>query len=316
MAEIHFQEIDESLLKALGEAQEKRDERAVIDLLSVPSELFCDALEIILGLSASVSDGASVAFAYLDKVLYARVFDGERYLFPLPFMLTEDASSVEACINIASYATREMLPLIITDVPREELEFVCSVFPHVDAFAYEDDDDCFFVKINNECDMLDFVPSVELDGIVLDEILESDKEKYAELCRDRELNKYWGYDADVDNPSADADFYLKVVRREFADGVALTLAIRESGEFVGEATVYGFDFMGRASIAVRVLRGCHSRGIGSKATKALIKLAEQIGVSELTAEILNENENSIKMTSRFMKLQKRTESKTFFTLSL
>ena len=271
-------------------------------------------MEIILGLYGEAGD--TVAFAYLDDVLYARIFDGEKYLFVLPFMLSENADAQGACINLASYTTREMLPLIITDVPREELEFICSVFNHVDAYSYEDDDDSFYLKVNNECDMLSDFPSIELDGITLDAITENDKVRYAELCRDRDLNKFWGYDVDVDNPDGDADFYLDTVRRELDEGVAITLAVREGGVLVGEATVYGFDYRGAASIAVRVLKGLHSRGIGSRATKALIALAGRIGLSELRAEILNENENSIKMTSKYMKLIKRTESKTYFTLSV
>ena len=231
-------------------------------------------------------------------------------------MLTDGADAITACENLATYATREMIPLIITDVPRDELEFLCSVFPHVDACAYVEDDDCFFVKVNNECDMLSDVPSIELDGITLDEIFEEDEERYAELCRDRDLNKYWGYDVDEDNPEGKSDFYLDVVRREFSDGVAITLAIRLDGEFVGEATIYGFDYRGSASIAVRVLKGCHSKGIGSRATAALVSLAKEIGLITLKAEILNENENSIKMTSKFMEIEKRTKSKTYFTLSL
>lgn len=282
----------------------------------MPQELVADAMEIILGLSESLTDGMSAAFAYLDEVLYARIFDAEKYVFPLPFMLSEDADAEAACLNLACYAVREMLPLIITDVPREELEFICSIFPHVDAYTYEDDDDSFFLKINNECDMLSEVPSVELDGIRLDEIVDSDKERYASLCRDRDLNKHWGYDVDSDNPDGNADFYLKVARREFCDGIAITLAVREGGELVGEATVYGFDYRGAASVAVRVASDCHSRGIGSRATAALIKLAGDIGLSQLKAEILNENEHSIRMTSKFMELQKRTESKSYFALSL
>ncbi len=253
---------------------------------------------------------------YLEEVLYARIYDGERYLFPLPFMLTDDADAKSALINLAVYSVREMIPLIITDVPRDELDFLMSVFPHIDASAYEEDYDTFFVKVNNECDVLYEMPRIESDGIVLDEIGEADKEKYAELCRDRDLNRYWGYDVDVDNPYGDVDFYLATARREFEEGIALTLAIREGGEFVGEATVYGFDFRGGACIAVRVLPSCHSRGIGTRATKALISLAKEIGLSTLRAEILNENTASIKMTSKLMNFENTTESKTYFTLSL
>ena len=244
------------------------------------------------------------------------MYDGERYVFPLPFMLTEDADAEGACLNLAIYSRRELIPLIITDVPRDEIEFLCSVFPHIDAYTYEDDDDTFYIKVNNECDMLDDIPSTELDGITLDALRDEDRGRYAELCRDRSLNKYWGYDVDEDNPDGNADFYLDVARRELQDGVAIALAIREGGEFVGEATIYDFDYVGSAAIAVRVLPACHSRGIGSRATKALIKLSGEIGLKALRAEILKENENSIKMTSKYMKVAKRENGKVYFTLSL
>ena len=300
----------------MAEDEAPCDEEKITELLSVPSELSSDAVEIIFGLYEYVSDAEDIAFSYLDEVLYARIYDGERYLFPLPFILTDEADAEAALVNLAAYSVREMVPLIITDVPRDELEFVHSVFPHIDACAYEEDDDTFFVQVRSECDMLPDAPSIECDGITIDELTDADKEVYAELCRDRNLNKYWGYDVDEDNPNGDADFYLDVAKREMEEGIAVTLAIRENGEFVGEATVYGFDYRGGASIAVRVLPKCHSRGIGSRATKALILLAKAMELSTLRAEILNENEASIRMTSKLMTLEKVTESKTYFTLSL
>lgn len=279
-------------------------------------EFVDDAFEIICGISESMTDETDCAFAYLERVLYVRIYDGERYVFPLPFMLDADADAREACIRLAAYAIRELIPLIITDVPREELEFLCSVFPHVDAFTYEDDDDSFYVKVNNELDMLDGVPCIELDGITLDELTDSDKEKYVRLCQDRELNQYWGYDVDVDNPDKVIDYYLEVVRRESSFGVAMALAVREDGELVGEATIYDFNYLGSALIAVRVLPECHGRGIGSRATKALIELARQMGLKEVRAEVYAKNEKSIKMTSKYMNVVDHTESKVIFALSL
>ena len=288
----------------------------IAQLLGVPDEVCLDGGDIIRGLVEMMGEGMSVAFAYRDEVLYARIYDGERYVFPLPFMLTDSADARGACITLAAYSVREMVPLIITDVPREELEFICSVFPHVDAYTYEDDDDTFYLKVNNECDMLDCVPTAELDGVTLDELCESDRDRYAALCRDRELNRYWGYDVDVDNPAGDPDFYLATVRRELEDGVALTLAVREGGELVGEATVYGFDYLGSASIAVRVMRDCHGRGIGSRATASLIMLAREIGLSTVRAEILEDNTPSIRMTAKYMTRTKTENGKVYFTSEL
>ena len=108
----------------------------------------------------------SVAYAYCDAVLYVRIFDGERYVFPLPFMLTEDADLTAACKNLSIYARRELIPLIISDVPREELDVLTGLFRYLDASCYGDDEDTFFVKVNNECDECDVMPELELDGIL------------------------------------------------------------------------------------------------------------------------------------------------------
>jgi RimJ/RimL family protein N-acetyltransferase len=339
MAEIHFREVADILCEAFGEREESWTkiiqehkeaciesselceeylyEKAVISAIGVDEEYIEESKEIVEGLILSLADGMDLGFCYLDGVIYARIFDGERYLFPLPFLLTDDADAKGACINIAEYSVKYMIPLIITDVPRDELDFLRSVFPHIDGSSYDgEDDDTFYIKVNNECDLLDEIPTVELDGITLCPFTEDDRERYAELCRDRELNQYWGYDADEDNPDGDADFYLDTVKFEFDDGIALTLAVREGDELVGEATVYGFDFRGSASIAVRVMRDCHGRGIGSRATGALIELAREMGLSTLKAEILEENQPSVKMTSKFMDLEKCENGKAYFTLNL
>ena len=75
-------------------------------------------------------------------------------------MLSEDADAHSACRNLAEYSRRELIPLIITDVPRDEIEFLCSVFPHIDAYTYEDDDDTFF---GTEADFEDEVDDLGFD---------------------------------------------------------------------------------------------------------------------------------------------------------
>ena len=96
----------------------------------------------------------------------------------------------------------------------------------------------------------------------------------------------------------------------------MTLAVREGGELVGEATVYQFDYRGEAAIAVRVMRDCHGRGIGSRATRALIELAKAMGLTTLKAEIMAENAPSVKMTEKYMRREKCTDGKVYFTLDL
>lgn len=258
----------------------------------------------------------TLAYAYDSDVLYVRIFDGDRYVFPMPFALVDDVDIEMALINLSVYARRQLVPLIISDIPREYLEILTAVFPHIDATCYEDDDDTFFVRVNNECDLLESIPEAVSGDVRLDLISSDDAEDYAALCSDLELNKHWGYDASADNPDADANYYLSVVERELNDGVALTLAIRYRGRFAGEAVIYDFDYFGSASVAVRVLPEFHGMGVGTSALSALIELSSRIGLCSLRTEIMNENLASIKMTSKCMKLEKVGKYKTNFTLTL
>ena len=258
----------------------------------------------------------SCAFAYAYDIFFVRIYDGEKYVFPLPFMLTDNADLRRACLDLSVYARREMIPLIISDIPREELPVLTELFPHIDANCYYEDDDSFVVKVNNECDLLSDFPAIEDGDIRLDQIRREDLDKYAELCRDRELNRYWGYDADVDNPDGSKQYYLDVAEREFCDGVSITLAVRYKGEFVGEAVVYDFDYHGSAQIAVRILPAFHGMGIGGLSVKALVALAKSIGLSEVRAEIVNENVASVKMTSKIMGVGISNSEKTKFSLKL
>ena len=321
MAELRFREIEERgvelrelLCIHLREGKEAVFEKEIIG--TVPEEYLDDCAEILESITECLGDGMSVAYSSFNSVLYVRIFDGERYVFPLPFLLCDDADLTEACRNLAGYTRRELIPLIISDIPRDELGVITDLFRFVDAACYEDDDDTFFVKVNNECDMCDELPVMELEGIRLDSFCENDDAAYAELCRNRELNKFWGYDVDVDNPDADDSYYRSVTEREFSDGVAMTFAIRVDGELAGEATLYDFDYFGSASIAVRVLPAFHGKGVGSRSLHALIEVARLLELCEVRTEIMNENVASIKMTSKYMNVENSENGKTKFTLKL
>ncbi len=283
---------------------------------SVPCEEKEDVLSITESILGSLDGGMSLAVQYRDGILLARIYDGGRYVFPMPFLLREDADMEEAVRALAEYAAREMIPLIITDIPREDLPFFTDMFSHVDACCYAEDDDSFYIRVRNECDMIDSVPHMEHEGLVLDEIRDSDMAEYAVLCRDRELNRYWGYDVYEDSPDASDAYFLDTVRREFNDGVAITLAVREGGAFVGEAVIYGFDFFGSAQIAVRILAEHHGRGIGRRAVCALFELARGLGLSSVRAEIFNENSASVRMTASVMDVESNDGTRTKFILRL
>ena len=268
-------------------------------------------------LSADI--GQDCAAAVFGDFVTVRFFDGDRYIFAFPIPFTDRASETgckEVLKAMAEYSVRELIPLYISDIPRENIELLCEVFPRVDAACYSDDEDLFSALVLNECLCLSELPKISDGDITLGAIADSDAEKYFILSTDPAVTRYWGYDAGEDNPGADGETLLREARSEFDRGVAIPLGVYVLGEFVGEAVIFGFDFFGGAEIAVRLLPSAQGRGVGSRALGLLIRLSKEIGLSELKTRVLNANVGSLKMTGKFMNEAGKDGEATLFYLSL
>jgi RimJ/RimL family protein N-acetyltransferase len=205
-----------------------------------------------------------------------------------------------------------MIPPLFTDVPRECLDVYSDVFRMCDARVYDDDDDLFFVKLENECSFLDSIPSVTDGELTLCEIKEEHLTEYARLCRDKDLNKYWGYDVTEDNEGDTDQYFLDVAMREFDTCIAVTLGIYLGDSFIGEGVIYEFDYKGGASLALRILPEYQKRGFGKRSFALLIEVARMMRLISLRAEVMEENLPSIKMTSHFLDVEKREGGRVYF----
>ena len=265
-------------------------------------------------------EGPEIAITEACGCLLARIYD-EQYLFVYPIEVSEDADVSGALIKISEYTRREMIPLILSDVPREEIDVVSRIFPHIDARAYSDDEDCFLVWVHSECDMLEAVPSITRGRVSLGEILPNadDALAYARLCRDEEVNRYWGYDYKEDAPYAETEYFVKIADVEFRRGVALTLAVRlggEGGSLIGEAVFFDFDYFGSAMLAIRLLPEYQGQGYGSEVLSASLDIAVTIGLKSLRARVKLANIPSIKMTEKRMTRHADEGDEAVFSVSL
>jgi len=276
-----------------------------------------DGLEMMLGsFLALASEVDGVAATESNGCLLVRIFDGGEYLFLYPFALDGDSDERGALLSISEYTRRELLPIRLTDVPREGIELLCDIFPHVDARVYEDDDDTFAAIVLNELDSADTLPRLTRDGLVIEPLADTDAADYARLCSDRVLNKFWGFDDLADNPTADPEQFILTAMRELNDGVALSLAVRREGKYLGEAVIYDFDYLGGAEIGIRILPEYHGERIGSRVLEMLIDYCRAIRLSTLRARVMTENTPAIKMTARYMKAAGERDGITHFTLAL
>ena len=201
--------------------------------------------------------------------------------------------------KIRQYTIKEEIPLVFTDVPAECLGNLLPLFRHANLDASDHFADSYTVRILSEAAALDELPVIEVDDeIMLVPPKEEDDAAYAELCRDKETNKYWGYDdlADCENP--DDSYFREVAEMEFARGVAISLSILYNGEFAGEATLYHFDLLGGCQCAIRLLPAMRRLGIATRSLGALIEFAEFIGLCRVGSIVMEDNISSINLFAK------------------
>lgn len=278
------------------------------------SEYVADVVSSFLEISR---EGAEIALTNSHGCLLVRIFDGGRYSFVYPIDVAEGASPTGALAELVAYSVRELIPVYLTDTPREAIFDIQSRYPHVEARAYDEDVDSFAVAIYSELDLLDEVPTEEEDGIILSPLTDTDAPLYAALCRNDAVGRYWGYDYREDGITDDAHF-LAEAKGELARGVALSLAIREKprDELIGEAVLFDLDYVGGAMAAIRLFPEVQGRGVGTRALTALIRIARSLGLKTLRAEVMTENTPSIKMTEKQMPRVADKDGRAQFVLEL
>ena len=276
----------------------------------VDSEFLLENIEMML------DDESEYALSHVSGCLLVRIFDGE-YSFAYPIAMVDTAEPMLAVDQIRLYAIKEEIPLVLCDVPSEELGSLLPKFRHANVDATDPDNECYTVRIISEAAMLDDVPIVNGPAAVcLTPITKSDDELYFKLCTDPETNKYWGYDYSADEPNPTVGYFRERAERDFALGNAICLAVRANGEFAGEATLYGFDLLGGCECAVRLLPDFRHNGYATESLNLLKRLAKSIGLVYLSATVDVENRPSVKMTGRCLDELENDGSRVKFRVEL
>ena len=285
--------------------EENREEIRKNLLLSIP-EADGEYLEEILD-SFDLDGECEFAISSFSGCLLIRVFD-MGYSFIYPVEISDGADALSAIEEIRAYSVREDIPLCFTDVPSEALGDLLPLFRHANIDAADSFGESYTVRIISEASAIDRLPEIFVDDeITLDTLGEEDDSKYATLCRDKETNKFWGYDDLADCDSADDSYFREVAESEFSRGIAISFAIRYKGSFAGEATVYQFDHKGSAQCAIRVLPEMRGRKIASRTLFALVNYGEKIGLVRICATVMPENEASVNLCKNHLPLTDQTE---------
>ncbi len=271
--------------------------------------------EIFRELSDNLDDGCEYALSRYSGCLLIRIYDGE-YLFSYPIALEDSASEADAIEEIRRYAVKEEIPLTFCDVPSEALSMLLPLFRHSSVDAADTEGEYFTVRIATELSLIDEIPFAEEGELSLCALRVEDKEKYANLCRDEETNRYWGYNYRQDYPDADDGLFLEIAENELKSGAALALAVRYRGEFCGEAILYSFDLRGGAQCAVRILPEYRRRGLALGALKLLSGIAEGMGLISISATVDSENIPSVNLFSALFDRQVKDGKNVVFITEL
>lgn len=279
------------------------------------TEELSDILLSFLGMTEEDPD-IGVALTASSGCLLVRIFDYGRYVFVYPIPLSDGADPSLAIDEIAAYARREELPLVFSDVPREELSVFFGKYRHMNIDSEDAESESYRVGVRSECELLDTMPEIMGERISLGEPTEDDIFEIARLARDGEVNRYWGYSYLDDVGDVPDSYFFENAMRSFGAGVAMPMAIRYEGIYVGEAEYYSFDLSGGAEIAIRLLPEWQGRGLGKETLSLAIRLARRIGLLRLYATVMAENLPSIKFTSSLMTEYKRDEKTVYFVKEL
>lgn len=246
-----------------------------------------------------MSEGAEIAATIAADTLVLRIYDGE-YVFTCPMALYEGASVTDACEQIRKYGIKQEIPISFIDVTEYELPEITEAFRFVESFLIDEDNEIYMVRVLSELGRLDEIPEFSEGDLVLDSLSEEDIPAYAELCRSEEVNRLFGYDYKEDYEDAEDSHFYNVAKTEEEQGIALTLAIRFKGEFAGEASLFAFDYLGGATVALRLLPKFFGRGIGTHALGAILLVAREMDIKTVLGPIKKENLPSIGMAKKLM----------------
>ncbi len=274
--------------------EESRDEFSADDVFSEIESLLEGYMEM------EGDDGnAEIAVTISHGCLLARIFTYD-YVFLCPIPIGEDASISEAADEVRKYAIKEELSIAFIDVYDDDVSEVSGPFRFTDVRPMDESEEVFVVSAVTEIDMVEGVPTVEGEKIILDEITEDDAGDYARLCRHSEVNKLYGndYKDDYGNVPDLAFFGRMDVERNM--GLSMSFAIRYEGSFAGEAVIFGFDYVGGARVAIRILPEFWGKGLGSEALQMLLEVAKEIDLKTVTTAVKKENAPSIRMTGKYM----------------
>ncbi len=170
------------------------------------------------------------------------------------------------------------------------------------------------VKVNTLFYKLPKTLELKTDRLTVTEIRERDKELYAKLYLDDELNKWWGYDyrEDLEGEKPTPEHFYAFQQKMKDKGEEYSFAVRENGVMVGELVLHNFGYYGDLEMGFRFFSECQGKGYAIESASALRDYAfNELGAVKLKSRCFKENKPSRKLIER-LGLALASEDKTHY----
>jgi len=172
----------------------------------------------------------------------------------------------------------------------------------------------YSIEVNLAIDSVKKLPILNTERLTLCEVKEKDAPDYANLAKDLNLNKHWGYDWQKDFKDGEPEdiWFLKSARSDFKKKEEMPLGIYLQNVLIGEVVLHNFGYSQDAEIGVRLLQKYQGQGFAKEALYAYMRYAfSELNLEKIHAKCFKQNDASAK-SLQSAGLRKIGEDDTYF----
>lgn len=161
---------------------------------------------------------------------------------------------------------------------------------------------------------------IKTERLLINEISECDKEEYAGLYLDDELNRYWGYDyrEDLGGQKPTPEYFYSFQQSLKEKKEEYSFAVRKDGKMIGELVLHNFDFFGGLEMGFRFFKEYQGKGYAFESASALRDyVIDKLKPKVLKSRCDKRNFPSRKLIERLgLKLSHESDTHYFFEIKL
>ncbi len=156
--------------------------------------------------------------------------------------------------------------------------------------------------------------------LTVTEIKEGDKEEFAKLYLDDQLNKWWGYDyrADLGNNEPTPDYFFGFYKKLMEIKEEVSFAVKLDGKMIGDLVLHNFDDEWGVEMGFRFFKTAQGKGYAIESASALKEYVKNVlKAKRLKSRCYKENLPSKKLIEKLgLKLVSESQTHYYFACEL